>query len=752
MFALNTKKSMKLGHKLLLCFLLAGILPALMVMASSLYSASNALKKQSFNQLTSVRDIKKSSLDRYFNTIENQVVTLSESLMVVDAMRDFQRFFPLPRGSSEISAMRESVADYYSKGFAAEYAKRNQGRSPDTRAMIAKLSDKAIAYQHDFISNNQHPLGEKDKLSQSNRNTAYDRTHSQVHPVLRSYLERFGYYDIFLVDDKSGEVVYSVFKELDFATSLKTGPYANTNFAEAFLKASKSSDKNQVVFSDLKRYAPSYEAPAGFIASPIFDGEEKIGVLVFQFPLDALNAIMMERSGLGQTGETYLIGEDKLMRSDSYLDPENHSVIASFLNPSKGIVDTSASSQALAGNTGVDSIIDYNGNPVLSAFTQLKLGDVTWGLLSEIDEAEAFASVTQLRNFVLIVIGFTIVGVIGLALIVTRSIIVPLGGEPDQMKEMAQRIAGGDLRIDSDSDVKKDGVYGALCEMADQLQSMVQKISVTSQDLACAAEETSMVNVNTNQRALEQQAEAAGLNIAVTEITTSIKDVMHHAEEASLLAKNAKSATKDAREVVSNTLKSISHLFDKVDNVSDVISNAGESSREIVTVIEVIQAIAEQTNLLALNASIEAARAGENGRGFSVVADEVRILAMRTQESVGNVESMVSKIQRTINSAVDEISEGKAMANEAVVVATKSESALNNIMGSVASIYDRNQQIASSTELQHLATKDINQNLENINNINEQSVLATKQTAQASQEVAQLSEQLNSLVSEFKVA
>lgn len=748
---LKSMINMGLSRKLLVCFLLAGILPALLITVTSLYSASNSMTVQSFNQLTSVRDIKKASVQRYLGTIENQAITLSENLMVVEAMQGFRQAFKLTDSNLTVAEMRRSLIEYYTNDFSNEYSKQNQGSRPDAVAMVDRLSDKAVAYQYSFISNNPFPLGEKDKLDQTENDSAYNKIHSKVHPVLRSYLKRFGYYDIFLIDESSGEIVYSVFKELDFGTSLIDGPYSDTNFAAAFLEASKSTDKDEVVFADLKRYSPSYEAPAGFIASPIYQGNQKIGVLVFQFPLDELNSIMMARSGLGLTGETYLVGEDKLMRSDSYLDPKNHSVVASFSDKTKGSVDTLASTKALRGETGIDTIIDYNGNPVLSAFTQLKVGQATWALLSEIDEAEAFASITQLRNFVLLVIALTIVGVITMAVVVTRSIIRPLGGEPERMKEIAERIASGDLTVEFSDELKREGVYGALCDMAEQLQNMVHRISNTSQDLACAAEETSVINSNNHESAHKQQIETENLVAAAAQMTSSIKNVMQNAEEASALAKSASGDTKDAREVVANTLTSINDLFVKVDCVSEVIETAGENSKEIVSVIEVIQGIAEQTNLLALNASIEAARAGESGRGFSVVADEVRTLARRTQESAGNVETMVNKIQATILTAIEEISQGKDMAKDAVVVATVGEGALNNIMQSITSISDRNQQIAHLTESQHLSIGEINDSITNIGEVTELSTLSIKQTAQASQEVAELSAQLNGLVSEFKV-
>ena len=207
---------------------------------------------------------------------------------------------------------------------------------------------------------------------------------------MRQFLETFGYYDIFLVDNDSGRIVYSVFKELDFGTSLLNGPWAKTNFGEAFRKARDLEDPDGVVLVDYAQYIPSYSAPASFIASPVYDGKKKIGVLMFQMPLDRINSMMSERAGLGETGETYLVGPDQLMRSDSYLDPKTHSVIASFKHPETGKVATKAAVSALGGVSGTTIIKDYNGNPVVSAYTPVNVLGLTWALMAEIDVAEAF--------------------------------------------------------------------------------------------------------------------------------------------------------------------------------------------------------------------------------------------------------------------------------------------------------------------------------------------------------------------------
>ncbi|MGR3317548.1 MAG: methyl-accepting chemotaxis protein [Candidatus Anammoxibacter sp.] len=433
-------KNMKLGTKLLISFLIVGIIPFAVIAVVSLVKSSGALSKQTFNQLesvreikkaqieqfftdrendmgvlvdtvstlrqeafnklTAVREIKKSSIERYFQTITNQIITFSSDNTVVEAMDwfrevigDFRTELGIP--PEEMDRMRRELLSYYTGSFAAEYKKQNDGKRPDVETFFRTLDNQSdmdipIALQYHYIKANTNRLGSKHLLDDAGDGSSYSEYHASVHPVFRNYLEKFGYYDIFLVDSTSGDIVYSVFKELDFATSLINGPYAKTNFAEAFRKANAAADKDAVFLVDYERYTPSYEAPASFIASPIFREGEKIGVAIFQMPIDRLNAIMSERSGLGETGETYLVGKDLLMRSDSYLDPVNHTVAASFQNPEKGKVDTESARAAVSGETDAKVIIDYNGNPALSAYTPVKVGDLTWGLLAEIGVAEAF--------------------------------------------------------------------------------------------------------------------------------------------------------------------------------------------------------------------------------------------------------------------------------------------------------------------------------------------------------------------------
>lgn len=359
-----------------------------------LVETADTLRSEAFHKLTAVREVKRQAVERYFRTIENQVRSFSEDRMIVRAMRWFAdgfHGFRMEQGaaSAELQEMRGELGRYYREEFGAEYRRQNEC-SPEVDAIVASLPDDAVALQYQYIVANPHPLGSKDELDRAEDHTPYSELHGEVHPVVRDFLRRFGYYDIFLADLKTGEIVYSVFKELDYATSLIDGPYADTNFARAFRLARDAAAPDAVFLVDYAGYTPSYEAPASFIASPIFDGDEKIGVAMFQMPIDRLNEIMGQRAGLGRTGETYLVGPDGLMRSDSYLSPETHSVAASFRRPEVGRMDTEGSRSALSGGSDTRVISDYNGNPVLSAWTPVELCGLTWALLAEIDVAEAF--------------------------------------------------------------------------------------------------------------------------------------------------------------------------------------------------------------------------------------------------------------------------------------------------------------------------------------------------------------------------
>lgn len=355
----------------------------------------STLRSEAFKKLEAVRETKRASVEDYFTLIQGQIVTFAHDRMVTDAMRELGAGYNSlvednDLSSEKIAEMRTALGTYYTEVFGSEYTRQTGAEAPDLSKAIADLAPASVALQYYYIRENSNPLGSKHLLDRAGDNSRYSTAHAALQPVFREYLEKFGYYDIFLADAETGQIVYTAFKELDFATSLLDGPYASTSLGEAFKLAAASDDPDASFLVDYKPYTPSYGAPAGFIGAPIFDGKRKIGVALFQLPIDRLNHIMAEKAGLGETGESYLVGPDYLMRSDSPRNPDTHSVNASFKNPETGSAHTEATEHALQGESGAAVVLDYLKHPVLSAYAPVKVGGLTWALLAEIDIAEAF--------------------------------------------------------------------------------------------------------------------------------------------------------------------------------------------------------------------------------------------------------------------------------------------------------------------------------------------------------------------------
>ena len=367
---------------------------------------------------------------------------------------------------------------------------------------------------------------------------------------------------------------------------------------------------------------------------------------------------------------------------------------------------------------------------------------------------ESTALLDRVSNSQSLVSGLFVIGLLfglGGAFMIVRMVVNPLKVAVEAMNDIAE--GEGDLtrRLDVNGKDEIAQLGEAFNQFASKVHGVVSEVMNSVSQLSSAATELSMVTNQTSEGVARQQTETEQVATAMNEMTSTVQEVASHAEQAAGAANDANTESQKGNTIVGEGIKSISALAEEITSASSVIGRLETDSENIGTVLDVIRGIAEQTNLLALNAAIEAARAGEQGRGFAVVADEVRTLASRTQESTQEIQSMIEKLQSGAHDAVEVMNVSQTRASETVDHANQAGNALNSIAGSVERINDMNLQIASAAEEQSAVAEEINQNVVRIADIAQDTSTSMQQIASSSEDLAQLSTRLDQLVGNFKV-
>jgi serine phosphatase RsbU (regulator of sigma subunit)/anti-sigma regulatory factor (Ser/Thr protein kinase) len=483
-------QKLKIGSKILI-MLSSVAIAAVGINAYFAYSnAKKSLEKESFNKLTAVREMKANQIEDYFRQIADQVLTFSENRMVIDAMKAFKIGFHAIDSEQSITDAQMAeldsvVKNYYQTEF-LERLKANLEKYRWGKLIIEQylpLEKNVKILQYLYIASNPYETGSKHIFDYAYDDSQYSRAHKKYHPIIRSYLKKFGYYDIFLVDHQTGHIVYTVFKEVDYGTSLVTGPYRDTNFADAFRAARDADRKDFVRLFDFDPYQPSYNAPAAFIASPIFEGREKIGVLLFQMPIDRINDIMTNKQewsevGLGKSGETYIVGEDFKIRNQSRFlieDRDNYFKMIQKMRLPTEIISTKV-------------FPDYRGVSVLSSYKPLEIPDVNWVIMSEIDEAEAFTYVYSLRNIILLLFLGLIVVIVVAAFLFSKTITRPLKVLTRYSRELSGHDFSDPVRLNFPEDLKNfsfrsdeiGDLVQAFNHMQTELEQSIENLKTTT--------------------------------------------------------------------------------------------------------------------------------------------------------------------------------------------------------------------------------------------------------------------------------
>jgi methyl-accepting chemotaxis protein len=486
---------------------------------------------------------------------------------------------------------------------------------------------------------------------------------------LVKYKKAYGYNDLFLIDP-SGFIFYTTDHDLEYRTNILTGIYASTNLGKLISQITQSKTFG---FADFKLYAPSNNYPAAFVAQPVVkDGKVEL-IVVLKLSIRKINEVMQQRSGMGETGESYLVGSDNLMRSDSVFD-KTHKVKASFENPKIGSVKTKALIEALAGNSGAISIDNYRGVPVLSSYTQLRVFNTTWALIAEIDEEEALQSLINLRRYMMIlglIIGAVIVA---FALYVAKSIADPIVNMANTITKISE-----DRDLTLDVPVESDDEIGRMSDSFNKMMRIIHEAFKTVNESAFKVADSAE---NVAQRA------AANKNRAQSELARAHEsvDIISEMGGTAGQVSQASEAQKNAAET---STKTITRLLNAVEKVSDLAVTQNKEATETMTRVSEMGEIGTQV----------VATAREQGSMVTRVSSAVSAIS----QAVNNMNKAVTQATQHGKASLFSASEGKqsvASTVEGMQAIADSSEQISDIIGVITEIAEQTNLLALNAAIE----------------------------------------------------
>lgn len=746
----------------------AGVLTIMAVIVSASTSGLLALKdssdavhmsaEQQFQALAASRH---TMLQTQLDSQQQLLNVLAHNRLTQEAIYSFKNPFVSYRyevSTPNLDSLKQHMADWYNTKYQPYFKAQTQGLSVNTGLWLEKSKFETLLLQKFYVADNPHPLGKQLALEDRADGSVYGQQHKKYHSSFKEIVERYGFQDLMLVDANSLDVLYNVNKGPVFASNLQNGAFADTELAK-LAKSLKKKPKAGLQISAISAFSGFFQQQVLFFGVPVFhpnSSDTPVGFLIAQYPVSRFTDLMTgsqnwQDLGLGQTGDLYLVDQQLTLVTElrPYLT-DKAGFVAQHPEFKAGPYGLGGHStlqlpqikQALAGQSGVAEAEDYRGIESLISWRPLQLGQQQYALIVQQDLAESMHAVSTIRTNLII---STVLAVLVLGVMVVFLVYVFAQRFARPMLVLHQRIEQSaqhhDLstRFDLDSKDELSDIGAALNTLFGSFGTLVAKLTTTSEQSAAAASQNLQISLECKSSAMQQGAAISHLQQQSEQLDLQLQQ---SAEQLLSSANQANHANKQADEgfnAVDKVARSMRHLAEQVSSSSHSMEQLRSAATDIVTVLDTIQGISEQTNLLALNAAIEAARAGEHGRGFAVVADEVRRLSGSTRQATMEIQQMLNRLMSTVDETALDLAKERQSAELCVTGSEQALRALSEIKLLIAQVSVATSGIAAASEQQVLQNQHMRDELTSMQTLashTEQAMTELNSTATAQETLA----------------